>query len=144
MILSYARRVTIRLPVAPLSFIVRLICVLMAVVALGGQIATASELTSRIASALVDQGDGAPVVMCGTGHRMTAVRQTPPVRPQPVHLVWVTSSASDAADLLASDQPTLPRPDRVFVRLAGARQGLRGPPDADGVRPYPRGPPILC
>ncbi len=107
---------------------------LLAVLALGGQVG--------VASLAADQGADGPV-LCGTQHRLGTVAPAHPRRLAVVHPVGVMPSSGDAHDLLAPDPPALPGPEPSPVRLAEGRQGLRGPPAGIGVLPYPRGPPIL-
>ena len=140
--LFYGRPVKTRRPFAHPRALGRLFCVLMAVLALGGRIAVASQAADRAAGLVASQASGGVVVMCGSRSRFGTAAPAHPKRRLVVRPVGVMPSSGDADDLLAPDHRALCRPEPDFIRLAGQGLALPGPPAVTGVRPYPRGPPV--
>ncbi len=121
----------------------RLFCVLMAILALGGQVAMASEAADRAAGLLATQAWNNGIVLCGSRSRSDTAAPAHPKRRVAVQGVGVMPSSGDADDLLAPGHPALFRPEPGFIHLAGRGHGSPSPQAATGTRPYPRGPPVL-
>ena len=115
----------------------------MAVRALGGQVAVASQAAGRAAGLLASQASSGVVVMCGSRSRFATAAPAHPKRHMVLRPFGVMPSSGDADDLLVPGHPALCRPEPGFIRLAGQGLALPGPPAVTGIRPYPRGPPVL-
>jgi hypothetical protein len=117
----------------------RLLCLLMAVLALGGQVAVGSVGADRLAAAVTEAGPLGP--MCGSAHH---AHLASPVHPErlaaALHLVAVLPSEAGLVPLVPVVGAWLLLPSCRVAAFAPGLPGARAPPPR-ALRPQPRGPP---
>ena len=120
----------------------RLIRLLVAVMALGGQVAVGSRVADRLASSPGGAASGPSPLLWGARQQAQRLARTPPGDPSTRPLLGPIAAAGDAPELLTPTRTALPCPVPAPGSAAGANLAAADARQENRVRPYPRGPPI--
>ena len=115
---------------------------LVAVLAMGGQVGLGSRAADRLTSLLAGGGWKATAVLCGRSHHGVAVRETmPELPPAPSPDCGLPAGGDAPPDLLTSAGAAVDGPSGMTVLHGEWRPGPVEMAQAGHTRPYPRGPP---